>query len=551
MSDPSALDRAAWQPTLFAERLNRFALLKLRAAPYGDAPVLMVLRNHAFEPVASALPAFLRFADVRMSLRLGEYDDSLLIPDEPAAAHLIWLDFTRYTKLSDAELEAWLLGRLTALRAVSPGPIIVANAPEGDDRAARLNAALTGWAEATPGAVVLGLDKLAEREGPGFFDKARAQAAGTRLSDAAALEIARRLGLELLAGLFAPPIKAIAVDLDNTLYDGVLGEDGVAGVRPTSGHLALQHQLAEWADQGVLLSVVSRNAREDVDQLFAGRSDFPLTAAHISDWQVGWGGKDAALRATAAAFNIATDSLLFIDDNLGELVEVFAAEPGVRLLYAGGAASETAAALALFPGLPRGGVAFSGRAADIAANSARRELAAAAPSSYLASLQAVLTFTLSPAEDRSRLVELSNKTNQFNLSLSRFSDVAVNEALTAPDRCVVHVRLADRLADSGSVAALFFRRQDDYLVVEELVISCRALGRKLEDLIVGEAIRRVLREMQATVVRFEFVTGPRNQPALDWLREFTGRPLPDTAGFTTRDHPLGPAGDAVALTWTN
>jgi FkbH-like protein len=550
MNDPSALDRAAWQPTLFAERLNRFALLKLRAAPYKDAPVLSVLRNHAFEPVASALPAFLRFADTPISLRLGEYDDSLTLPEEAAAAHLIWLDFTRYPKLSAAELEAWLLDRLTALRAASPGPILVANSPENDDRAARLNAALATWAQATPGGSVLRLDTLAEREGPSFFDEPRAAVTGTRLSDAAALEAARRLGLEVLPGFFARPIKAIAVDLDNTLYEGVLGEDGVAGVRLTEGHLSLQRRLAAWADQGVLLSVVSRNTREDVDQLFAGRDDFPLTAAHIADWQVGWGGKAEALRATAAAFNIGADSLLFLDDNLGELIEVTSAEPGVRLLYAGGPAAETAAALALYPGLPRGAAAFAGRAADIAANTARRALSTADPASYLASLQAVLTFTLSPLEDRARLVELSNKTNQFNLSLSRLTEVAVNEALSTPGRGVVHVRLADRLADSGSVAALFFRRQDDYLVVEELVISCRALGRKLEDLMVTEALRRALSELPAGKVRFNHVTGPRNVPARAWLAAFTGQPL-DEQGVAELPLPLKPPGQDVAVIWTN
>ena len=553
MSGPTALDRVTWQSTLFAERLNRFAILKLRAAPFDDAPVLLVLRNHAFEPVASALPAFLRFADAPLRLHLGDYDDSLVIPAQTSAAHLVWLDFTRYPKLSDTELEQWLLDRLDTLRAGSSGPIIVANAPASDERAVRVNKALAAWAQTTPGASVAPLDALAEREGPGFFDEARATATGTRLSDAGALACARLLGFEILAGLLAPPIKAIALDLDNTLYEGVLGEDGVAGVRLTQGHLALQRQLAHWADKGVLLSVVSRNIREDVEQLFADRDDFPLTSAHISGWQVGWDGKDESLKAAAKAYNIAADSMLFIDDNLGELIDVSIAEPGVRLLYAGGEPLETARALSLYPALPRGAVAFAGRAADIAANAARRDLAVAAtdPASYLASLGAVLTFTLSPIEDRARLVELSGKTNQFNLSLARLPDVAVHDALTAADQCVVHVRLADRLADSGSVAALFFRRKDDYLVVEELVISCRALGRRLEDLMVTEALRRAMIELPARKVVFRYLAAPRNAPAREWLTAFTGQALSDTQGEIEAPLPLKPPSRDVAVVWTN
>nr|QQZ51411.1 hypothetical protein JKL49_10530 [Phenylobacterium glaciei] len=242
MSEPSALDRTAWQPALFAERLSRFALLKLRAAPYEDAPVLSVLRNHAFEPVASALPAFLRFADVPMRLQLGAYDDSLVIPEAAAGAHLVWLDFTRYPKLSDTELEAWLLDRLDALRAVSAAPIIVANAPEGDDRAAHLNAALAGWAAATPGRPSCPWTAWRHVKVPASSTRPAPRRRNPpvgrgRLGDRTASGPGTAGGFLRAAG------QGLRPDLDNTLYEGVLGRT----VWPACGSpRAISRSSASW-----------------------------------------------------------------------------------------------------------------------------------------------------------------------------------------------------------------------------------------------------------------------------------------------------------------
>jgi predicted enzyme involved in methoxymalonyl-ACP biosynthesis len=92
------------------------------------------------------------------------------------------------------------------------------------------------------------------------------------------------------------------------------------------------------------------------------------------------------------------------------------------------------------------------------------------------------------------------------------------------------VRLADRLADSGSVAAMFVRLEGDAAVVDELVISCRALGRRLEDLLVGEALQGAIAALGRRTVVFAYRAGPRNQPALDWLAAFCGQQPVGEAG---------------------
>ncbi|WP_049758079.1 HAD-IIIC family phosphatase [Phenylobacterium zucineum] len=554
MSAAGLLEPLEQQAALFAAAPNRFSLMKAaRGAPAGER-TLQVLRNHAFEGAASVLPAFLGFAGAPMRVEIGDYDDSLNLPEEAGDARLVWLDYARYGRLDDEALVAWIVGRLDALRAAAAGPLIVSNAPDAGDRYAALNGALAAWAERTPAAAVLRLDEIARRLGERTFDEARAQATGTRLGEAAILESARALAFEILAGFFTLPVKALAVDLDNTIYEGVLGEDGTSGVRLTADHAALQAAIVRWAERGVLVAVVSRNEAEDVAELFRARADFPLKAEHVSAWQVSWGAKSDAVRAAAKAFNIGPDAVLMIDDNLGELVEAGARVPGLRLLHAGPTAADAARALDLYPGLPRGKATFAGRAADIAANAEREALARELDEEeYLRALQAELVLSLDPAEDRERLAEISRKTNQFNLALARLDETAVDEYLGRDDRLVAHVRLSDRLADSGSVAALFARRDGDTLVVDELCISCRALGRRLEDVMVAEALRRGVEALGARRAAFAWRRGPRNDPALEWAARFTGRPLEGEEGLVEAPGSAleGPSGAPVTVKWTN
>lgn len=525
------LNKLDWQAALFAPELNRLAVMRL-GAPAVPGPVLRVIRNHAFETLLPVLTPLFGFAGYGLTVALGEYDDSVNLPDEPYAAALVWLDFTRYPRLADDELAPWIVGRLAALRAHAGGALVVANCPEPGARAEALNAAIAAWSIRTPATAVLRLDELAQSLGPRAFAEARAAVTGTRFGDPLALEAARTLVFDVLAPFYAAPIKGLAVDLDNTLYAGVLGEDDVDGVVLSEGHATLQRDIAALAAQGVLVSVLSKNAPEDVQRLFASRADFPLRPEHVASWHVGWGDKSDGVAAAAAQFNIAPDSFLLIDDNVGELAQVSARHPGLRLLHASAAGEVTSLALSRYPGISRGGEEFAGRAADLGANVERAALAAQAidETAYLEALKAELTFALDPARDRARLTDLSRKTNQFNLALRRLDEVEVDGYLTAADRCVVHIRLADRLADSGSVGVLFGRREGETLIIEELCISCRALGRKLEDVMVIEAIRGGLLRLGATSAAFDYRQGPRNQPALDWLATFTGVAVAGEAG---------------------
>ena len=296
----------------------------------------------------------------------------------------------------------------------------------------------------------------------------------------------------------------------------------------------MQEKLVDLAAQGLMLVIVSKNEASDVEELFKVRDDFPLKLAHICDWRVSWQDKRKSITEAANKLRIAHDAFVLVDDNLGELTAVGAAAPSIRLIYAGVSPEATHAALEFYPGLARGPVTRTDalRTGDQKANEQREALASriSDPREYLRSLGVEIKLAMNPAAERKRLAEMCHKTNQFNLSISRLDEIRIDSYLVRPDRRVVMVSMKDRLADSGSVASIFFRRDEDALAIDELCVSCRAMGRHMEDIMIAAAIEGVINELPASNVRFPYAVGPRNQPARTWLAAFASASLREDEG---------------------
>jgi FkbH-like protein len=358
------------------------------------------------------------------------------------------------------------------------------------------------------------------------FDDRLRRLSGSRLSEAANLLLAKELACRWVPAMLAPRLKAVIVDLDQTLYGGVLGEDGVQ-VRLSSGHTALQSALKSLRAAGVFLGVVSKNTREDVEALFAARTDFPLRLSDFSAVEIGWGSKSEAIKRACVQLRIDPSAIVFIDDNPGELLEVTAHLPQVGLILAAADAEQTRRNLDYFPGLWSWGLSSTDlvRVADLHAETQRKSLSlrAADKLAYLRELSPRLEISLRPAALQGRLHELSNKTNQFNLNLRRLDEVAVHQYLHQPGKFAIAVGLSDRLTDSGIVAAMFGSVTGGEITVDDWVISCRALGRELEGLMAASALRAL--DPAAKVAWFHHKSGPRNSPGRDWLAKASGQTL--------------------------
>jgi FkbH-like protein len=528
------LERYAAQEALFALKPNRLLIQQcvLDGAETGQLVKINVWRNHAFEPFESLARPYIAFGGWRAKFQLSDYDDSLMYSGRCAAdLDLLWLDSDRYLSGTDFHAWAqWLLGRIRALRGATTVPIILATWLAGDRREA-----LQKLLNPLPGAYYADLGLACEAACVGLIDKRTAAMAGTPIGRAAQPIVARTLACQWLPGALFPPIKAIALDLDNTLHFGVLGEDGIQGVQLTPEHRAFQNFIKSLRERGIFIALVSRNERADVEALFAKRDDYPLRWNDFSATEISWGDKTSAIVHIAEKLNIAPDAILFVDDNPGELANVAAQLPQVHTVYAHTDASLTLNVVKHYPGLWRWKVEADDakRIEDVKSNLAREALLAEAidPTDYLRSLQVALSYRYNPFDQLGRLADLCNKTNQFNLAIRRFNETEVAERLDQPNTCVASVHLKDRFSDSGVIAVIVAELDDERLLVEELCVSCRAMGRQLEDTILLQAIRDMPLFAGCQEVAFRVRHGPRNQPALDWLAQLLGRNTPPNPGL--------------------
>jgi FkbH-like protein len=411
------------------------------------------------------------------------------------------------------------------VRSLSDAPILIADSSRPGDPT---NAMLNAIASDIPGVAICEQSAVADKLGAGFLDSRMTALAGMNLSGAACLEIARMFGLVWIPAAVRPRVKAIAIDLDNTLYAGVLGEDGPHGICLTEAHRELQRVLLQYRENGVFLALVSKNEAEDVLNMFAARPEFPLKFEHFSAQNINWDVKSKALQKIASQLRIGVDAILFVDDNPGELADVASSLPGVQCLYAADP-GEAARGLTLYPGLAGAKHTTEDRVRvrDLEAAQLRDRLrdSAADPKEYLRSLGVRLCFEFDPEPQLRRAHELSGKTNQFNTAFLRLSEAAIAQRLRDPRFATVTVALRDKLSDSGVIAAIFCEWRGADLCVNEIVISCRALGRGLETAIVAEAIRGMVERARRTLpvrVCFAFTPGERNGPARTWLETFTG-----------------------------
>jgi FkbH-like protein len=532
-----ALLRAEWQPRLFNEP-NRADLAAWTGEARGPMLRVRVHGNHGFGAVASAMRAYAGWNGFAVDCVQTGYDDTLSLDlAETADAELVWFDTDRLRASGETNIGEWLARRLRALRSRTTNPIVTLAWPLSKAERDVLERAVI------PGSYVADLAPLAAELGERWFDRRAEALSGTRLGNRACLRIARKLACCWLPATALPSRKAIVLDLDGTLYRGVLGEDGAAGVELTPAHHALQSRLAAFRAAGILLALVSRNAQTDVEALFAARSDFPLRLTDFSAIDISWDDKPRALRNIAERLRIGEDAMVFVDDNPGELAAVATALPAFTV-HARDDAAETAAALEHASGLFRWSHSREDaiRAGDLRASELRDALGAAAVSDddYLASLRVQLTVLVGPRTHVARLADLSAKTNQFNLSLARMSEADIAHRLEQDPASVVAIRLEDRLSDSGIVGLLVGSRVAATLQVDELCVSCRALGRRLESTMLTAGLLAMANERAPEKVVFTLRKGPRNAPARRWLEQYADVRLNDETSFV--DVPF----DAVA-----
>ncbi len=487
---------------------SRRALLEYKRKSAGVYKVC-VYRNHSFELIENTISAYLDYAECPADFEYSDYDDSLSFInfDTSADMCILWLDLSRYRNVGD--IKGFLSARLQHLNSVFGKPVLVAYC--GRDVEIGLKDVLS-----------LNVDSLCKRQGIKTYDERMESISGTRLSSKAMMSVAKEMGLKYIPSMLRPSLKAIAVDLDNTLYGGVLGEDGIDGIRLTEGHIRLQNALKDLKRQGFFLCAISKNELRDVKTLFAARKDFPLGLDDFVSVQASWEEKSALMSNILAFANIHYDSVLFVDDNVGELSAMDSAYPDIHCVRACDDANITADIIENYPRLRKFGINAEDaiRSEDTKANAERLELRSCmSQAEYLKTLEVNIRFGIDEPSAAQRVSELANKTNQFIFNYRRYQKSQVDEMIGDNACRVITVSLKDKLSDSGIVGVCIANLSGRTVCIDELFVSCRALGRGLDDIIVLGAISVACEEFKCDTVKVAFKKGERNLPAQKFVNE--------------------------------
>jgi FkbH-like protein len=352
------------------------------------------------------------------------------------------------------------------------------------------------------GDVLLDVASLAQTVGLGTWHSPADWNMAKLPVDPACLPIYCEHVARLLAAVRGRSRKCLILDLDNTLWGGVIGDDGLEGIRIAQGdaegeaYRAVQQLALSLRARGIVLAVCSKNTDAVARLPFREHPEMLLRETDFAVFQANWSDKATNIRAIAAQLGLGLEAMVLLDDNPTErdlvrrlLPEVAVPElPDDPALYA-----RTLAAAGYFES-----VAFSGedreRAENYRANATRLELREQAGDldAYLAALGMQITFAPFDRVGRARISQLINKSNQFNLTGRRYSEAEVAAAEADPEVLTLQVRLTDRLSDNGMISVVICRPDGsgEVWAIDTWLMSCRVLGRGVEQMVLREILLR-------------------------------------------------------------
>jgi FkbH-like protein len=408
-----------------------------------------------------------------------------------------------------------------------------------------LNAALSRSLGDIPGAFVFDLAAAVARCGTAqWTDNRMALLARIPFSSAALGTLATSLARTLRA-LRQPPRKCLVLDLDNTLWGGILGEVGLGGIKlgdmfPGNAHLALHKAALALRQRGVLLAVASKNNEAEALEALTSHPDCLLRPIDFAALEIHWEDKATSLRRIAQKLSIGTDALAFFDDNPAEREWVRSQMPEVAVIEVPRSPADYAAALEDCECFDSPVVSSDDlqRAVMYQQQEQRRTLSDSSGTveDFLRSLNMRVQVGHVSADSLDRVVQLLAKTNQFNLTTRRHTSADITRLLEA-GAIVLWARVSDRFGDNGltGVAIAVPEAEMTSWRIDSLLLSCRVIGRQIETGLLS-ALAREIAQRGAQQLIGEFLPSGKNSQVSDFFARH---------GFTSADdngrlwiHPL-------------
>ncbi len=334
---------------------------------------------------------------------------------------------------------------------------------------------------------------------------------------------------ELLAQALVPPAprKGVISDLDDTMWKGIVGEVGPENVHwdlhgDAQMHGLYQKLLGSLSENGTLVGVASKNDPAVVAKAFE-RSDMVLRPEQVFPIEASWNAKSGAVKRILETWNIAADSVIFVDDSPMELAEVAAQHPGIECVLF--PKEDPIAALQMLRylrdlcGKDRVSSDDLLRLASIRQGAAFREQAegSSAPERFLEQAQAIVTFDFS-ASGEPRTLELVNKTNQFNLNGRRWAPADWHKETGSDRSLTVAVSYEDKFGPLGTIAVAKSQFHEDRLLVDTWVMSCRAFSRRIEH----QTLRLLFETAAVDEIEFAFEPTAKNGPTQEFFASLLG-----------------------------
>lgn len=534
------VEQAAELPRLAGFRLSpeeassfARAMARLRAAgatwPGLSDFRLGVLSNATFDLVAEHLSAAAARHGVALAVTLPDYDQVQQQALDPASTIntagldgvLIsvdhrWLGISGRDASEVDQATARLREVIVALRANGGAAILLQTVPTPplplfgslDRRQAgtlranvhAMNQRIVELARET-GAILFDVEALAERVGTDlWFDPVQWAAFKLPFSSSVFAAYADGLGA-LLGAIRGKSRKCLVLDLDNTIWGGVIGDDGINNIKIGQGSavgeafLAVQHYALALRARGIMLAVSSKNDDATAREVFRDHPEMALREEHISVFQANWTDKASNLEAIARTLNIGIDALVFLDDNPAERAQVRAALPAVAL-------PELPSDPSWYPWFLASAGYFEAlsfseedrlRVESYASDAKRAAVLARTGDlgDYLKSLGMKMRAGPFDAKNRPRITQLINKTNQFNLTTRRYTEAEVTAMEDAPGVHTLQVRLGDSFGDFGMIGVAIARQPDaaePTWMIDTWLMSCRVLGRKVEEAMLAQIV---------------------------------------------------------------
>lgn len=483
--------------------------------------------------------------DRNSSLHEQKADVILILPQLEQMAPELTFRFLAFDQESLQQKSQQLLERLQnvlqSIRAVSAAKILMANFTPPVWCAAGLadvsletsqaqfiqdlNRRVSAMCHQMPDVLVLDVHRAATEVGLDRWRDQRLEFLAKAPWSTEAMGKVAKLMARQLRSWFKPISKCLVLDMDNTLWGGVLGEAGIQGIAlgpdyPGNVFVDFQRRILALRDSGILLAAASKNNAADVEEVLAHHSSCLLKREHFAAFEVHWEDKATSLRRIATTLNIGLDSLVFFDDNPAERAWVKEQLPQVTVLEVSSNILSYAATLADCGCFDLTTLTSEDRRRSqlYSEELQRHELQAQTGSlgDFLRSLDMTLTFGEADEDSLPRIAQLLGKTNQFNLTTRRHS-AAELKAMQEAGALILWAKLRDRFGDNGLIAVgIALPEKAATWRLDSFLMSCRVIGRGVETALLIALAQRA-RAQGADSLLAEFVATSKNQPAANFL----------------------------------